>query len=189
MSDSDDSDGWGMEELVIPSANNNDTADEVDDNNHKNDDGTDYWAVDTTSTNNNQEDDKDSNNKNVAQQKQKQNNAGGGSDNDNDNGGSGGGGGGGEPMIIVDITQINSNIHSKFDRNSVNNPEEASKLRKKIECNYEEYATATSNANELISNGTVIPCGSSVWKDALIQLRNDRPGHYFVPIFKKKIDK
>ena len=179
MSDSDDSDGWGMEELVIPSANNNDTADEVDDdNNKKNDDGTDYWAVDTTSTNN-QNDDKDSNNENEAQQKQ--NNAGGGSNNDNDNGD-----GSGEPMIIVDITQINSNIHSKFDRNSVNNPEEASKLRKKIECNYDEYATATANANELISNGTVIPCGSSVWKDALIQLRNDRPGHYFVPIFKKK---
>ena len=178
MSDSDDSDGWGMEELVIPSANNND-ADEVDDdNNKKNDDGTDYWAVDTTSTNN-QDDDKDSNNENEAQQKQ--NNAGGGSNNDNDNGD-----GSGEPMIIVDITQINSNIHSKFDRNSVNNPEEASKLRKKIECNYDEYATATSNANELISNGTVIPCGSSVWKDALIQLRNDRPGHYFVPIFKKR---
>ena len=179
MSDSDDSDGWGMEELVIPSANNNDTADEVDDdNNKKNDDGTDYWAVDTTSTNN-QNDDKDSNNENEAQQKQ--NNAGGGSNNDNDNGD-----GSGEPMIIVDITQINSNIHSKFDRNSVNNPEEASKLRKKIECNYDEYATATANANELISNGTVIPCGSSVWKDALIQLRNDRPGHYFVPIFKKR---
>ena len=179
MSDSDDSDGWGMEELVIPSANNND-ADEVDDdNNKKNDDGTDYWAVDTTSTNNQDDDNKDSNNKNVAQQKQ--NNAGGGSNNDNDNGD-----GSGEPMIIVDITQINSNIHSKFDRNSVNNPEEASKLRKKIECNYDEYATATSNANELISNGTVIPCGSSVWKDALIQLRNDRPGHYFVPIFKKR---
>ena len=177
--DSDDSDGWGMEELVIPSANNND-ADEVDDdNNKKNDDGTDYWAVDTTSTNN-QDDDMDSNNKKEAQQKQ--NNAGGGSDNDNDNGG----GGGGEPMIIVDITQINSNIHSKFDRNSVNNPEEASKLRKKFECNYDEYATANANANELISNGTVIPCGSSVWKDALIQLRNDRPGHYFVPIFKKR---
>ena len=177
MSDSDDSDGWGMEELVIPSANNNDADDEVDDNNNnKNDDGTDYWAVDTTSTNN-QNDDKDSNNENEAQQKQ--NNAGGSSDNDN-------GDGGGEPMIIVDITQINSNIHSKFDRNSVNNPEEASKLRKKIECNYDEYATATSNANELISNGTVIPCGSSVWKDALIQLRNDRPGHYFVPIFKKR---
>ena len=175
--DSDDSDGWGMEELVIPSANNND-ADEVDDdNNKKNDDGTDYWAVDTTSTNN-QNDDKDSNNENEAQQKQ--NNAGGGSNNDNDNGD-----GSGEPMIIVDITQINSNIHSKFDRNSVNNPEEASKLRKKIECNYDVYATA-ANAYELISNGTVIPCGSSVWKDALIQLRNDRPGHYFVPIFKKR---
>lgn len=86
------------------------------------------------------------------------------------------------PMIIVDITQIDSSIHSKFDRNSVNDSMKASKLRKEIESNYTNYSKNTS----LLENGTVIPCGSSVWKDALSKLRDDRQGHYFVPIFPPK---
>ena len=90
--------------------------------------------------------------------------------------------GGGEPMIIVDITQIDPNIHSKFDRNSVNDPTGASALRKKIEGDYINYA----KNNVLISDGTVIPCGSSVWRGALSRLRDERPGHYFVPIFPPK---
>lgn len=91
----------------------------------------------------------------------------------------------GESMIIVDITQLNPDIHSKFDRNSVNQPEEASALRKKIEKSYEEYAFS----NDLLSEGTIIPCGTSVWRDALVRLRDDRPGHYFVPIFAPKAKK
>uniref|UniRef100_A0A7S0UNP6 Uncharacterized protein n=1 Tax=Pseudo-nitzschia delicatissima TaxID=44447 RepID=A0A7S0UNP6_9STRA len=91
----------------------------------------------------------------------------------------------GESMIIVDITQLNPDIHSKFDRNSVNKPEEASALRKKIEKSYDEYAFS----NDLLSEGTIIPCGTSVWRDALVRLRDDRPGHYFVPIFAPKAKK
>ena len=89
---------------------------------------------------------------------------------------------GGEPMIIVDITQLDSNIHSKFDRNSVNDVEGASKLRKSIESNYQKYKTDSN----LIANGTIIPCGSSVYRDALKRLRDEKQGHYFVPIFPPK---
>jgi hypothetical protein len=89
----------------------------------------------------------------------------------------------GEPMIIVDITQIDENIHSRFDRNSVNNSEAASSWRKKIESSYETYAKDTT----LLENATVIPCGSSVWRDALVRLRDERPGHYFSPIFSPKM--
>ncbi|KAG7349549.1 hypothetical protein IV203_012146 [Nitzschia inconspicua] len=86
------------------------------------------------------------------------------------------------PMIIVDITHIDANIHSKFDRNSVNDSAAASAVRKKIETNYEKYA---KDAN-LIAEGTVIPCGSTVWRGTLMRLRDERPGHFFAPIFPPK---
>eukprot|EP00980_Cylindrotheca_fusiformis_P011786 scaffold2816_cov121-Cylindrotheca_fusiformis.AAC.2 len=88
----------------------------------------------------------------------------------------------GEPMIIVDITQLDESIHSKFDRNSVNNAEAASSWRRKIESNYESYVKDAA----LLADATVIPCGSSVWRDALVRLRDERPGHYFCPIFSPK---
>ena len=85
-------------------------------------------------------------------------------------------------MIIVDITQIDINIHSKFDRNSVNDSAAASAMRKKIDSDYEKY----SRNSKLVAEGTIIPCGSSVWRDALVRLRDERPGHYFAPIFPSK---
>ncbi|CAJ1967115.1 unnamed protein product [Cylindrotheca closterium] len=88
----------------------------------------------------------------------------------------------GEPMIIVDITQLDENVHSKFDRNSVNNTDAASAWRKKIENQYQTY----SKDAKLLGNGTVIPCGSSVWRDALVRLRDERKGHYFCPVFSPK---
>lgn len=156
MSDSD-SDDWGREELVIVS---NSKLVDGDDNDIRNDGdgGDDYWEEEKTEME-----------KPKVEQRQQQS----GINNEE-----------GESMIIVDLTQINADVHSKFDRNSVNDPETASALRKNIEDNYQQHALSS----ELLANSTVIPCGSTVWRDALIQLRTERPGHYFVPVFwaKKK---
>jgi hypothetical protein len=89
----------------------------------------------------------------------------------------------GEPMIIVDMTELSKGkIHNRNDKNSVNDPEAASTLRRKVEDGYATYAKDAS----LQSVGTVIPCGSSVWRMALITLREERAGHYFTPIFPPK---
>jgi len=155
--DSVDSDEWGAEELVIPCQEQK-SNDKVDIN--ESDVGDEYWELEKSV----QQDD-DGNDQQQQQQQQAKEC--------------------GEPMIIADITQMDPNIHSKFDRNSVNQPEEASAIRKRIEKNYNEYAFSSS----LLAEGTIIPCGSSVWRDALVRLRDNRPGHYFVPIFAPKAKK
>jgi hypothetical protein len=93
----------------------------------------------------------------------------------------------GEPMIIVNMTILSqllslSEIHCKFDPNSVNDPIAVKSLRQRIEGDYSAY----SKNNEYLSNRIVIPCGSSVWRPALVQLRLERPRHYFCPIFPLK---
>jgi hypothetical protein len=92
----------------------------------------------------------------------------------------------GEPMIIVDMTIMDPSIHNKFDKNSVSDPDKASKLRKQIENSY--YEMYAKNA-ELLADGTVIPCGSSVYRQALIRLRREKPGHYYCAIFPPKTEK
>jgi len=148
--ESDGSDEWGMEELVIPP----DSAipKEADQGQPKEGDHEDYWKVESKSQ---PEVPKPTP---AAPSKPS------------------------EPMIIVDMTLIDANIHSKYDKNSVNDSAAASALRKKIEL---EYASYSKNAS-LLSEGTVIPCGSSVWRDALVRLREERPGHYFAPVFRPK---
>lgn len=155
-SDSDSSDDWATEELVIPTKNATNSTGAVGEEGNADDNGgnDEDWAVKidkpkpaAESTTTLEETTKSS-----------------------------------EPMIIVDITQINENIHSKFDRNSVNDATGASALRKQIETQYEEYSKNTA----LVADRTVIPCGSSVWRQALVKLRDERPGHYFVPIFPPK---
>ena len=150
--DSVDSDEWGAEELVIPSVTQKVCVD-MNDEDEKNNVDDDYWELEKNVEEK----------PNINHQQQ---------DATKD----------GESMIIVDVTQLDPNIHSKFDRNSVNQPEQASSLRKKIEENYKDYAFSP----KLLSEGAIIPCGSTVWKDALVRLRDDRPGHYFVPIFAPK---
>lgn len=83
----------------------------------------------------------------------------------------------GSMMILVDLTHLNPDIHSRFDKQGVSDAQAASVLRKSL-----DYATYSKHM-ELIAEGTVIPCGSSVWKEALSRLRDERPGHYVCPIF------
>jgi hypothetical protein len=89
----------------------------------------------------------------------------------------------GEPMIIVDMTALSTGeIHSKFDANAVNDPAAVKKLRLTIERDYDKYAKDAS----LLADRTVTPCGSSVWRPALANLRKEKVGHYFCPIFPPK---
>lgn len=89
----------------------------------------------------------------------------------------------GYPMLLVDMTQLSDEaIHSKFDANAVNDPEAVRRLRLQLERDYESTRTNTT----WIANGTVVPCGSSVWRPALERLRRQHQGHHFCPIFPPK---
>ncbi|KAL3913515.1 MAG: hypothetical protein SGILL_006455 [Bacillariaceae sp.] len=117
------SDEWGMEELVIPPKAEQQQADTngANDETHASED--DDWGVKIAppAAESAPETKKDAD--------------------DND---------AGEPMIIVDMTQIDSSIHSKFDKNSVSDSAAASALRKKIEASYDSYAKDATR----ISDGT-----------------------------------
>lgn len=90
----------------------------------------------------------------------------------------------GESMIIVNMTMLsNGTIHSKFDIHSVNDPTAVKLLRATIEQSFTNYAKNLV----YIQNKTIIPCGTSIWKDALAKLRKDnRNGDYYCPIFPPK---
>ena len=93
----------------------------------------------------------------------------------------------GEPMILVDMTILSQllslpEIHCKFDPNAVNDVIAVKALRQQIE---RDYDTFRKNM-DYISERIIIPCGSSVYRPALIELRKERPGHYFYPIFPPK---
>lgn len=153
--DSDnDSDGWGMEELVIKDAGPLQQK-EVSSQAGVESDDEEYWKDEIK-----KKEEQPTENKAPAKQQTSS-----------------------QAMIIVDITQIKPDIHSRYDRNSVNDPEAASALRKSIESDYIVFSKDAC----MIADGTVIPCGSSVWRDALVNLRDERPGHYFVPVFPPKI--
>lgn len=85
-----------------------------------------------------------------------------------------------QPVMIVDLTKITRGaVHCKFDRHAVNDAAVASAWRKRIEQAYDMYAKDL----DLVGNGTILPCGMSVWKQALSRVRDERPGHFFAPIF------
>eukprot|EP00588_Corethron_pennatum_P012950 CAMPEP_0194282738 /NCGR_PEP_ID=MMETSP0169-20130528/23753_1 /TAXON_ID=218684 /ORGANISM="Corethron pennatum, Strain L29A3" /LENGTH=154 /DNA_ID=CAMNT_0039028141 /DNA_START=15 /DNA_END=476 /DNA_ORIENTATION=+ len=71
-----------------------------------------------------------------------------------------GGNADGDAMIIADFTNLSDGaIHNRHDKNSVNDSEGASTLRKKIEGAYDTYRVDSG----LLAVGTIRPCGSSVW--------------------------
>ena len=86
---------------------------------------------------------------------------------------------GGNPMILIDLTRLDPDIHNKFDKNWVSDSAAASSLRKKIESQFEQY----SKDARLLADGTVVPCSTSVWRGAIQRMRDERSGHYFAPIF------
>jgi hypothetical protein len=159
--DSSDEDEWGLEELPLPTRNGNTFG--LDSNDDSEKVGDSYWeqeAQEKKAQIKSSLPEPSSTEESVKKED-----------------------GGGEPMILVDMTALSEGaIHSKFDRNSVNDSAAASNLRRKIEEDYTAYAKNES----IVADGTVIPCGTSVWRDALIQLRDERAGHYFAPIFPPK---
>lgn len=157
---SDDSDEWAIEELPpvsISSHVKSSSQKEVDSGtipSTLHDDA--YWNVATTSSSSGLEQPNDGGSDSIHTQDE------------------------GHPMLLVDMTVLSQGaIHSKFDANSVNDPSAVRTWRRTIE---QEYAVYASDAS-LIGNRTVIPCGSTVWRHALVTLRKESPGHYFCPIF------
>mmetsp|Transcript_37648 Transcript_37648/g.67468 ORF Transcript_37648/g.67468 Transcript_37648/m.67468 type:complete len:167 (-) Transcript_37648:1452-1952(-) len=84
------------------------------------------------------------------------------------------------PLLLVDLTVLSGGaLHNKFDKASCNDADLKREWIRKVEADYTEYER---NA-ELISAGTVRSCGASVWREALTQLRDDHPGHFWAPVF------
>ena len=73
----------------------------------------------------------------------------------------------------------NGAIHNKFDPNACNDPEAKSALAKQLSADYDRYASDA----ELIASGDVRASGTSCWRAALAELRKERPGQFFAPVF------
>ncbi len=85
-----------------------------------------------------------------------------------------------KPLILVNFTKLsNGKIHNKFDPNACNDPEAKSALAKQISADYARYASDAS----LIASGDVRASGTSCWRAALAELRKERPGQFFAPVF------
>ena len=85
-----------------------------------------------------------------------------------------------KPLILVNFTKLsNGKIHNKFDPNACNDPEAKSALARKISADYERYASDAS----FIASGDVRASGTSCWRAALAELRKERPGEFFAPVF------
>ena len=91
-------------------------------------------------------------------------------------------------MWLVNFTALSTlrglpEIHSRFDRNSVNDSVAVANLRRAVEG---EGVFKVVDDKELLAGGIVRPCSEGVWKAALQTLRDENPGVYFYPIFPPK---
>ena len=85
-----------------------------------------------------------------------------------------------KPLILVNFTKLsNGAIHNKFDPNACNDPEAKSALAKQVSADYERYAKDAA----LLASGDVRASGTSCWRAALAELRKERPGQFFAPVF------
>ena len=85
-----------------------------------------------------------------------------------------------KPLILVNFTKLsNGKIHNKFDPNACNDPEAKSALAKQVSADYQRYASDAA----LIASGDVRASGTSCWRAALAELRKERPGEFFAPVF------
>ena len=85
-----------------------------------------------------------------------------------------------KPLILVNFTKLsNGAIHNRFDPNACNDPEAKSALAKQISADYDRYASDAS----LLASGDVRASGTSCWRNALAELRKERPGQFFAPVF------
>ena len=85
-----------------------------------------------------------------------------------------------KPLILVNFTALSGGkIHNKFDPNACNDPEAKSALAKQISADYDRYASDAA----LIASGDVRASGTSCWRGALAELRKERPGQFFAPVF------
>ena len=85
-----------------------------------------------------------------------------------------------KPLILVNFTKLlNGAIHNRFDPNACNDPEAKSALARKISADYQRYASDVT----LIASGDVRASGTSCWRAALAELRKERPGQFFAPVF------
>ena len=50
-----------------------------------------------------------------------------------------------QPLLIVDLTQLDDSVHCRFDAHSVNDAAAASAWRRQLEANYQDYAKDASD--------------------------------------------
>jgi hypothetical protein len=85
-----------------------------------------------------------------------------------------------KPMILVDFSVLSAGaVHNKHDKNGVNDIDLKKKFTEQVTREMKDEAKLA----EMVAAGVCYACGPSVWREALVTLRDQHPGHYFGPIF------